>query len=506
MANDELRKTIVLDTKQAESSIKSLNSTWDRLVVDINTSKDKIKELNKGIKELKGTGAGKDLVIIKAQEEQKLKAMNAELKKTEKQLKQTGEQGKTSMMNLYAGYQLAKEGATILYSIGKKLIGLSNTQEDAERGLTFMLGNRAQKYKDLAKQMQLQYNVGDEVIMQNMQLALSMGVQEKNLEKVTRGGIALSKALGGRVGMNMATRMLTNAIEEQDFTLLNTYIPAMKSAGTNIEKNIILNDLLTKSMGFAEDQTKTFAGQTEALSLAIGDMGEKIGDEIKKTIGSPGGVGIIGLFSEFFVYSLAKLRHIGINWGIFALNIVESMKWVADSITISAKAGFDAWNTAFGGLGKGLSDFMESGDFRDIGKGLGEGIFNGVNDGIEKIKTIEAPTLKGFEEWVDPNKVKEKTKAIDEQAESIKKVVTELKAYSDTFRELNADEIGRLKQVVQAVEEIGNEYEKLPEVQLKVQESYMETTDFMLSQALVVGSIMSELNNREMQEINDKYN
>jgi len=520
--------------KEQEFKLKLDASDFDNKIAKANVKlqqeKDKIKDITKAIKELKReSGARKDLVIEKAKAEQNVKALKKEVKDYQKEVDKTAQKSKIAWGSIAAGI-----GLVIAASI--KLIGLSNKQEDAEKGLDFMLGKRSQKYKDIAKQMQKQYNVGDEIIMQNMRLALSMGVSEKNLIRVTEGALGLSKALGGRVGVNMATRMLTNAIEEQDFTLLNTYIPAMKTAGTTAEKNAILNDLLTKSMGFASDQTKTFAGETEALKLALSDMGETIGDEIKQSIGSPGGVGLIGGFSRFFNMAIEGFRIIGTNIGKwlegvisieekFFTSIFHTMNAVISTFNNGFQTVYNIGYDTFENLGKQIFDLLHGGDssksYVDIWTNNFKKGFNTIKsdwniatNSIKKnVKELDFEFLK-FDATLGATK--EKVEAVGDGAiESGKKTVkmtkeqiakekeyqTELKKTADMIAKWAADPAAG----------IGGNFPELPswmnpEKTEEIKQSWQDTTDFILDQGMQLGNIFTEMNNREIQEVDNKYN
>ena len=161
-------------------------------------------------------------------------------------------------------------------------VNLSNIQETAVRRLNFQLGENAQKYIDLAAELQKVTKYGDEGTIQLISLASAMGASEKNLEKITTGAMGLSTALG--IDLSTAARMATSAIESQDYTLLNRYLPSLKSATNEAEKAKIVQEAMAKGFELAKEEAVSGAGALQSYDNTVGDFKEVLGSLVKQVI------------------------------------------------------------------------------------------------------------------------------------------------------------------------------------------------------------------------------
>ncbi|MCB5288177.1 MAG: hypothetical protein LHW64_10320 [Candidatus Cloacimonetes bacterium] len=168
------------------------------------------------------------------------------------------------------------------------LISASNTQEMAEGRLTASLTQRGlateqhiNKLKAMASEVQGLTTVGDEASLELMNTAVNMGVGFDDLGESLEGAIGLSKAFSG-AGLNMETAIKGIALaREGEFSQLQRYIPALRSAQTETEKMTILKEAMANGFELAKAEAETGAGALEQYKNAVGDLYELLGSLIK---------------------------------------------------------------------------------------------------------------------------------------------------------------------------------------------------------------------------------
>lgn len=202
-----------------------------------------------------------------------IKDFQTKMHKATQQLAKTGEQmkGIGKGMSMYVTAPLAAMGAASLAAFDK--------QAQAEAKLAAQIrqnGKDVQStmadYKTFASNLQNVTTVGDETTLALMQMAESMGAS--NVKAVTQGAVGLSKALG--VDLQSAIKMTTLA-EQGNFTMLQRYVPALKSAGTEAEKTAILSKLYADGLAIAQSEAQTGLGPLKQLQNSLGDLSESFG-------------------------------------------------------------------------------------------------------------------------------------------------------------------------------------------------------------------------------------
>ena len=140
-------------------------------------------------------------------------------------------------------------------------------QEEAMRG-------NSQELQDYASDLQALTNIGDEVILNAMQMARGMGVAEEDMKGVTQTAIALSEITGKdlNASMKMAAKGSEGYIEA-----LEAVFPEMRSMSTLAEKQAFANEKLGNSYAMAQQGTDTLGGALTSLGNNWGDMLEKVG-------------------------------------------------------------------------------------------------------------------------------------------------------------------------------------------------------------------------------------
>ena len=129
-------------------------------------------------------------------------------------------------------------------------------------------------YKKFASELQNITTVGDETTLGLLQLAESM--DSIDAKKATKGTIGLAKAFG--IDLRSALKMVVLA-EKGDFTMLQRYVPALRSATTAVEKAAIVQKTLADGFKLATVEAKTGLGPVKQLSNSYGDLKETIGSK-----------------------------------------------------------------------------------------------------------------------------------------------------------------------------------------------------------------------------------
>jgi len=164
-------------------------------------------------------------------------------------------------------------------SFFKESFKLYGIQERAERSLAAAIemngkavSSTLDDYKRYASGLQAITTIGDETTLQLLQLAEAMGAAVPK-EAVTQA-VGLSKALN--IDLRTALRGVILA-GEGEFTMLQRYIPALRTANTETEKRAALEKAAATGMRIATEEAKTQTGQIEQLGNAWGDLREGIG-------------------------------------------------------------------------------------------------------------------------------------------------------------------------------------------------------------------------------------
>jgi len=236
--------------------------------------------------------------------------------------------------------------------------------------------------------MQKLSGVNNQTIQDMAVMAKTMGASNENVEKLIQGAIGLEKTLG--INAASAMRYLTLAVEEGDYSMLNRYIPSLRTLETETEKQTALNNILSGSWDLATDRMNTTAGAFENISNVYTDESEKIGDEIKESLGLGKDSFVpraIQAVSKFFRYMLQGLRGIGTNIGIFVYNAKTSLGILGQSMGIVSSTIYNDFNVMLKALGSDFKSLLNF-DFDNIGSGISDAIkksFTGMSEEIGKI-------------------------------------------------------------------------------------------------------------------------
>ena len=230
-----------------------------------------------------------------------------------------------------AGPLLAAFAAFKTATAGFRIIGEAaaafDVQEEAVRGLTTALemngaaaGPTIEQHQEFASTLQGMLNVGDEVTLSLMKQASMLGVQNDQLQDVTRAAIGLSEATG--ISLEDALRKVNGALSG-NAGALQEYLPAIRNATTEEEKLAIVLAASEKGLKQKEDRSKTAAGSAERLSNTWGDFLEVIGKALEpvRMLVNNGLNLLVEVIQSFVIPAIAAITP-----------TVETMKSVMDSM------------------------------------------------------------------------------------------------------------------------------------------------------------------------------
>jgi len=132
--------------------------------------------------------------------------------------------------------------------------------------------------KSLAAAMQQETGIGDEVLIQRAAKLKMLGVETAALGDALKATVALSQY---GLEEEAAIRAVAQA-REGNYSALQRYIPALRSAATEAEKQIALNDFLTRGYEAQKATLGTLSGQWGLLKSNVGDAWEEIGSAISQ--------------------------------------------------------------------------------------------------------------------------------------------------------------------------------------------------------------------------------
>lgn len=119
--------------------------------------------------------------------------------------------------------------------------------------------------------------LGDEQIMSLVSLGKTMGITNSQLAGATKGAIGLSKAFG--IDLNSAMKMTALALQGE-YTMLQRYIPELRSANSEAEKAAIVQRAMARGFEVAKEELNTISGAWAALKGVVVDAMQAAGGAI----------------------------------------------------------------------------------------------------------------------------------------------------------------------------------------------------------------------------------
>lgn len=190
----------------------------------------------------------------------------------------------SNLMNIYAGIKLLS-GA--MGGLGK-VMGEFTFAEKAYRQLATALAasgenaaEAAPKLAEIANQIQAETGYSDDAAVAMMARMKILGVATDKLGEAARASIGLASA-----GLNETAAMKAVAMAMQgNYDMLKRYVPALRTATSETEKQRIVNELFTKGYAQQKETLKTTSGAWAAFKGRIGDAFEEFGRIIERSFG-----------------------------------------------------------------------------------------------------------------------------------------------------------------------------------------------------------------------------
>jgi hypothetical protein len=174
---------------------------------------------------------------------------------------------------------LAVEGLKIAANFLKETIskGIEEFKagELALQGLKDTVGGNVDAHIKFAEELQKVTTVEDDAAIAAMKYGANLGITKDRLNEATKDAIGLSKAFG--VDLNMAMKMTANAYQG-NYDALAKYIPALKTATDETQKQAIVNEAMARGFRIAEGEANTFTGALMQLENAQGSIYEDVGN------------------------------------------------------------------------------------------------------------------------------------------------------------------------------------------------------------------------------------
>jgi len=336
------------------------------------------------------------------------------------QLKAFGERWKRLGVGI-AKAMLAATAAVVGFAA--KAVQAFAAQEAAERRMRSAFeaygeeaSNATEAVKAFAGQIQNETGVGDENLINRAAQLRLLGVTTDRLEDATKATVALQQA-----GMSEAAAIRAVASAHAgEFTMLQRYIPALKSASTETEKAALINEFFARGYQAQADQLDTVGGRWTALKGRIGDAAEQIGraivengtlvevlsraelavlsftDRVKRWIDSGGVTNLIAGVRLFSIEFNATLDRIDAHIGATLMGLVERVKWFGHSTVVVFRnidtIVVNTWRNTTDQLGYHLTKFIAEaqGQRWHLSAPDMRSIYDGIEEVPERTREAEA--------------------------------------------------------------------------------------------------------------------
>jgi len=167
----------------------------------------------------------------------------------------------------------------------KEFVDAFAVQERAENRLAKAMANAGQltrerlgALKEYAAGLQQLTTYGDEVIMQNMALLQSFGMNEEQLKRATMASLDLASGMG--IDLSAAVLLVGKAFAGETSSLSRYGIMIEKGLDSTQKYEAAMTQLEERFGGSAQADIMTYAGKIEQLYNWFGDLKEMVGKEL----------------------------------------------------------------------------------------------------------------------------------------------------------------------------------------------------------------------------------
>ena len=170
-------------------------------------------------------------------------------------------------------------------AVGADMVRAFIKQENAVEKLNISLKNQGITSKETSKEIQSYASalqkvttVGDEVILEQQALLVSFGLTGRELEITTKAALDLSAGLG--IDLKAATLLLGKAFTGETSALSRYGIKIEEGLDESEKFTAVMGELNRMFGGAAQARLNTFSGRMENLGNRVGDLKEKIGQQL----------------------------------------------------------------------------------------------------------------------------------------------------------------------------------------------------------------------------------
>jgi hypothetical protein len=181
------------------------------------------------------------------------------------------------LIAVFAAFKAAQSGFAFLSGASSA----AKDEEEAIRGLTNAIkssgdvtGPSIAQHQEFASTLQSTFNIADDAALGLMKQASMLGVNNDQLQDVTRAAIGLSEATG--ISLESALGKVNQAINGNAKSL-GKMLPEIKSAATEEERLAIVMQASERGLAQKAERAKSAGSAGERLALAWGDFQETIG-------------------------------------------------------------------------------------------------------------------------------------------------------------------------------------------------------------------------------------
>ena len=164
----------------------------------------------------------------------------------------------------------------------KKVIELAGAQELAEKKLEASLGKVSQALLDQASALQQVSMFGDEAIIEAQALIAAFVDDEEAIKKATKATLDLAAAKG--MDLTAAADLVSKTLGSSTNAMSRYGIAVEGAVGSTERLDSLVGNVADKFGGQAKAQTETMAGAIKQLDMAMGDLGEDIGEVFIKPV------------------------------------------------------------------------------------------------------------------------------------------------------------------------------------------------------------------------------
>ena len=164
----------------------------------------------------------------------------------------------------------------------KKLIELAGAQELAEKKLEASLGRVSQALLKQASALQQVSMFGDEAIIEAQALIAAFVDDEEAIKKATKATLDLAAAKG--MDLTAAADLVSKTLGSSTNAMSRYGIEVNGAVGSTERLDSLVGNIADKFGGQAKAQTETMAGAIKQLDMAMGDLGEDIGEVFIKPV------------------------------------------------------------------------------------------------------------------------------------------------------------------------------------------------------------------------------